>query len=106
RPKSAALARRSRLRFLVVLALRLDDRGEGGDLLTFPEPHDDHALRRSPESLELLDRDADHGAAVRDQHHLVALADDAGAGELAFRLRQLDRLDSHPAASLARVLVA
>src|SRR6059058_1065837 len=50
------------------------------------------------------DGHADDRAAGRDQHHLVAVAHDTCAGEHALRLRELDRLDAHPAATLARVV--
>ena len=36
-----------------------------------------------PDALDVVDRHADDRAAGRDQHHLVAVADDARAGELA-----------------------
>ena len=52
-----------------------------------PQAHHDHALRRAPEPLDVLDRHLDHGAAGRDQHHLVAVADDPRAGELALAPR-------------------
>ena len=82
----------------------VDHRGERRDRLVAAEPHHDHALRRAAEALDVLDRHADHGAAGRDEHHLVAVADDAGAGEGALRLGELDRLHAHAAAALDRVV--
>src|SRR5581483_6481690 len=88
-----------------VRLVRLDDRSERGDrLVVAAEPHHDHALRRAAEALHVLDRDLDHGAGSRDEHHLVAVADDARADEVAARLVELDGLDAHSAAALDRVL--
>src|SRR5258708_14701897 len=82
----------------------VDHRGERRDPLVAAEPHHDHALRRAAEPLDVLDGHPDHGAAGRDEHHLVAVTDDAGAGERALRLGELNRLDAHAAATLARVI--
>ena len=82
----------------------VDDRRERGDELALAEPHHDHALGRAAEPLDVLDRHLDHGAAGGDQHHLVAVADDARADEVAAGLGELDRLHAHAAAALARVL--
>ena len=57
-----------------------------------------------PDRLIAVDRHPDHGAGVRDQHHLVALAHDARAGEVALALDELRRLDAHRAAALDGVL--
>ena len=89
-----------RLRALV----RADHGREARDLLALTEPHHDHALRRAARALDPVGRHPDHGAAVRDEHHLVAVAHDAGAGEPSLRLDQLDGLDAHRAATLDRVL--
>src|SRR5439155_20149286 len=72
----------------------LDHRRERGDSLVAAKPHHDHALRRTPEPLDLVDRHPNHGAAGRDEHDLVAVANDPGPGERALRLGHLDRLDS------------
>src|SRR5207248_11028674 len=48
---------------------------------------------------------AEHGAAVGDQHRLVAVADYAGADEPAACLGQLDRLHAEAAAAGEPVLV-
>src|SRR5260221_5010187 len=82
----------------------VDHRGERRDPLVAAEPHHDHALCRAAEPLDVLDGHPDHGAAGRDEHHLVAVADDAGAGERALGLGQLDRLHAHAAAALARIV--
>src|SRR5579884_4416609 len=90
-------------RRLLVVA-RLDDGGERRDLLALAQPHHDHALRRAAHAADVVDRHADDRAAGRDQHHLVAVAHDAGAGEMAARLGELHRLHAHAAAALLRVL--
>src|SRR6266481_2811755 len=82
----------------------VDHRGERRDPLVAAEPHHDHALCRAAEPLDVLDGHPDHGAAGRDEHHLVAVANDSGAGERALRLGQLNCLDTHPASALARVV--
>src|SRR6266566_8205332 len=48
------------------LLVGVDDRSERGDPLVAAEPHHDHALRRAPEALHVLDGHPDHGAAGRD----------------------------------------
>ena len=84
--------------------VRVDNRGEGRHDLTLAQPHHDHALRRAAEPLDVLDRHLDHGSAGRDQHDLIPVANDAGAGEPAARLGELNGLHAHPASPLARVL--
>src|SRR5579884_2327071 len=83
---------------------RLDDGSERGDRLALAQAHHDHALGGAAETLDVLDGHLDHRPAGRDQHHLVAVADDAGAGEAAAGLAELDGLDAEPAAALPRVL--
>src|SRR3954468_8161502 len=73
-------------------------------LIVTAQPHHDHALRRAAEPLDVLDGDPDHGARRRDQHHLVAVANDTRADEMAAGLGQLHGLDSHAATALHRVL--
>src|SRR3954454_23436921 len=85
-------------------AVRFDDRCERGDALVAPEPHDDDALRSAAEPLDLVDGHADDGAARRDEHHLVAVADDACPGERPLRFGELNRLHAHAAAALARII--
>src|SRR5262245_46846553 len=91
-----------------VLRLRsllcLDDRRERRNLLALAQTHHDHALRRSAEALDVVDRDPDHGAAVRDQHHLVVVPDDARPDEMPAGLGQLHGLHTEAAAALARVV--
>ena len=53
---------------------------------------------------DAVDRDLDHRAAVRDQHHLVAVAHDPRAGESPLALDQLHRLHAHRPAALDRVV--
>src|SRR5204863_2268764 len=68
------------------------------------EPHYDPALGGAPGALDADDRHADHGAARRDQHHLVAVANDARPDQPALALDELGRLDAKAAAALARVV--
>src|SRR5690242_15687214 len=82
----------------------LDDGRERRDDLALAQAHHDHALGGTAEALDLLDGYLDDGAAGRDQHHLVAVADDAGARERSLRLGQLDGLHAHAAATLARIV--
>src|SRR6266516_1144174 len=90
---------------LAVRLVRLDNGCERRDpFVVSAEPHHDHALRRAPEPLHLLDRDPDHRARRRDEHHLVAVADDPRADQVTARFGQLDGLDSHAATPLDRVL--
>src|SRR5581483_10017231 len=86
---------------VVAVVARFGDGSETRHVLAVLEPHDDHALRRAPEALDLVDGHADHRAARRDQHHLVAVSDDPRAGELPLRVGQLDRLHAEAAATLA-----
>ncbi len=87
------------------LVVGLDDRCERRDrLVVAAQAHHDHALRRAAEPLHVLDRHLDHRAAGRDQHHLVAVAHDARADELARAVGELHRLHAHAAAALDRVL--
>src|SRR5438270_8556236 len=96
---------RSGLDSLVRALVRLDDRRQARHtLIVALEAHHDHALRRAPRPLDVVDRHPDHRPAGRDQHHLVPVADDACSGELALRLRQLNRLDTEAAAALAWVV--
>src|SRR5690348_16943708 len=89
---SAGLGNIDRGPLLVVAGV--DDRRDRRYELVFTESHHDHALRRAAEPLDLLDRHPDDGAARRDQHHLVAVADDPRTGEMAARLGQLHGLDA------------
>src|SRR5438067_11020839 len=90
---------------VAVRLIGLDDRRKRRHrLVVAAKPHHDHTLGRAAESLDLLDRDSDHGARGRDQHDLVAVADDARTDEVAARLGQLHGLDSHAATSLGRIL--
>src|SRR5262245_39587417 len=84
----------------LLLIVGLDDRRERRHALVAAEPHDDHALGGPSKALDVLDRDADHRAAVRDQHDLVALTDDARSHEVSPGLRELNGLHAHPAAAL------
>src|SRR5581483_1697782 len=92
-----------RVAVLCVVA-RLDDRRERRHLLAVAQAHHDHTLRRPAHAADVVDGHANHGAAGRDQHHLVAVLDDARTGEMAAGLGQLDRLHAHAAAALARVV--
>src|SRR5437764_14784966 len=77
---------------------------EARDLLVTSETHNDHALRRTPEPLDLRDPHPDDRAAVRDQHQLRALVHSPRAGKLPTRLRELHGLDAEAAAALDRVV--
>src|SRR5690242_3872785 len=89
----------------VLLLLGVDDRGERRDVFSFPEAHDDHALRRATRAADPVDRHTNDRATGRDQHHLVALTNDACAGELAFRLGQLNGLHAESATALDRIVL-
>src|SRR5688500_16387502 len=87
-------------------AVRLVHHGcESRDALPTLETHDDHALGRAPEPLDVLDGHADHLPARRHEHDGVAVPDHEGAGELAASLRELNRLHAHGPTALGRVLV-
>src|SRR5262245_36634003 len=84
--------------------VRLDHGGERRHLLPLAQSHYDHALRRPAETLDVPDGDPDHGAAVRDQHHLVVVAHHAGTDQMPSGLGQLHGLHAQAAATLARIV--
>src|SRR5437868_12309816 len=88
----------------LAVLVRLDNRRERGHPLVAAEPHDDHALRRAPEPLDLVHRHPDDRSTGGDEHHLVAVAHDPCACERALRLGELDRLHAHAAAALDRIV--
>ena len=73
-------------------------------MLTLAEAHHNHALRRAAGALDPIDCGSHDGAAIGDQHHLIALAHDPSTNEVALALDELRRLDAHRAAPLGRVL--
>ena len=93
-----------RLHELGVVVVRSDDRCQGRDVLALTQPRHDHTLRRAARALDPVDGHADHRARIGDEHHLVALAHDAGAGEASLALDELRGLDPHRAAALDRIL--
>src|SRR5262245_48327565 len=82
----------------------LGDALDPGELRALVEIDQAHALRGSSLLADLLDARADRDAGVGDQHHLVLVADEHRADELAVPLGRLDA--DHPlrASSVARVL--
>ncbi len=88
----------------VGVVVRADDRSERRDLLALAKAHDDHALRGAAGAADPVDRDLDHGAAVGDEHHLVAVANDPRAREAALAFGQLRGLHAHRPAALHRVV--
>ena len=73
-------------------------------MLALPESRHDYSLRRAAGALDPVDRHADDGAGVGDEHHLVALAHDARTGEAPFARDELRRLHAHRATALDRIL--
>src|SRR5262245_11002783 len=94
--------RRAVLRYRSLV--RLDHGSERRHLLPLAQSHYDHALRRPAETLDVPDGDPDHGAAVRDQHHLVVVAYHAGTDQMPSGLGQLHGLHAQAAATLARIV--
>src|SRR5579864_5842469 len=88
----------------VAVLVGLDHRRERRHALVAAEPHHDHALRGAAEPLDLVDRHPNDGPAGRDEHDLIAVAHDAGAGERPLRLGELNRLHAHAAATFDRVV--
>src|SRR5919199_1739293 len=85
--------------------VRFDDRGQARDpLVVVLEAHDDDALRRAARALDVVDGHPNHRPSRRDQHHLIAVANDLRAGELPLRLGQLHRPHPETAPALPRVV--
>ena len=81
------------------------DPGQAGHLVLAAQVHQPHALRRAAHPRDPIGGRADDRAVLRDQHHLIAVADDHRAGQPPARLGVADGQHAHRPAALGRVLL-